>query len=423
MEPEYNSDSTTDTATSDCVGVYWGGQLVYDNDIWGFKSDLKEIWDETAAQSILNTVSDGPGLILLHKLVQITADTHANFIKSGVFKLLVTDILESKNIVEAVATLYHLIKNVDKTSDLPNFFFKLPINAKLAKIMLRDNLLDTQHLIIGIMMKIWKYFPTKNEISTEQCKIAMGYAWGIEKYCSCVVADFGSRDKDKLVKMANICASSVKLLYQLMKTFDQFTNVKPVIDELLWIALQYGWTGFRHVWMGIYGCIMIANSYCTSTQRLIISYMCLNSLKLFIPQTQEMVMESLWLIMRDTKSNQELAQIFDEQFLQEMFSVENISTKCMSTLLDFATKFVHINGSILIIAIPLIEQVFMDQKKYSKNIALALQLIEKILAQPDGYESLQEYQVVQQILEYCENKLVPVSILKVLDAKGHCICD
>ena len=87
MEPEYNSDSTTDTATSDCVGVYWGGQLVYDNDIWGFQADLKDIWDETAAQSILNTVSDGPGLILLHKLVEITDHTHANFIKSGVFTI------------------------------------------------------------------------------------------------------------------------------------------------------------------------------------------------------------------------------------------------------------------------------------------------------------------------------------------------
>ena len=422
MEPEYNSDSTTDTATSDCVGVYWGGKLVYDNDIWGFQADLKDIWDETAAQSILNAVSDGPGLILLHKLVQITDITHANFIKSGVFKLLVTDILESNNIVEGVATLYHLIKNVHKTSDLPNFFFKQPINAQLAKIMLRCKLLDTQHQIIRIMMKIWKYFPTKNEISTEQYKIAMWYAFGIENYCKSVVPVFDSPDKDAQVKMTQICASSVKLLYQMMHTFNKFNNVKPVMEQLMWIALQYGWTGFTKVWFAIYGCITLANSYFNSTQRLIACNICLNGFKLFTQETQDWAVESLWYIIGDTKSNQELGKIFDEYFLQEMFGVEDISAKCMCTLLSFAKKFVNINGSVLFMAIPLIGQVFMDQKKYSTNISLALKLIEKILAQPDGYESLQEYQVVQQIMEYYETKLVPISILKVLDAKGHCIC-
>ena len=286
MQPEYDSTSTTDTATSECRPVFWGGQLVYDVDVWGFNQDLKVVWDDYAATSILKTIANGTGLELLNNLVRISKDCHEYFIKNGVFELLVNEIMssDSQNITGAVEALYYLVRDY-KADKLPQCMLNQETNEKLVFIMLHCKLLDIQKRVIRMLMWLWKYFGKQNKISTEQYKIALLYVvWALDKYSE-VVRLFVTNDENERIKMHKLCFMALKLVYQMMFTFSQYTNVKPIMIKLMGVGLLYSWTGVERVWFTIAACMEFGIRYLPRIQRYVVAYTLFNGFKSSDKQT------------------------------------------------------------------------------------------------------------------------------------------
>ena len=426
MEPEYDSTSTVDTATSERRAVFWGGQLVYDIDLWGFDGDLKVKWDENAAKTILSTISNGSGLILLKKLVQISEDSHQFFIKNGVFELLSNEILSEntdEHIIGAAEALYYLVVHLQNRNDNPSYYAKIvlnyALNEKLILIMLHCKLLDVQKHVIRTLIKIWNSFGIGKKLCTEQYKIGMVYIWGLEKYVFMIAPRFlTTEDEDERVQLESLCFSMLKLTYNMMYKFVQYSNVKRIIALLMLVAFLYSFTGLERVWFVIQGCIDLAHDHLSSMQRYVCVYWLFDGFKSSDKQTQAWAAKGLWHIIRNTSDNEELTKIFNPNVVETMFGLVDISDDCLKWLLKCAQKLSKIKTSILRSIIPLIEQLLTKPDIYPTSISLGLQFIEKIFNQRNGYQFLHKRQLVGKLVEYGTDAVLSRGIIKVLEARG-----
>lgn len=417
MEPEYDSDSTVD-ADAPISPVMWNGVSVYDEDKWRFKKDLIDIWDGKVAKQILHScLTDNSALVLMHNLIKISDEARLEFIKQDVWQILVNGI-NGDYTADCVAALQTLMSKTSKTS-VPEVVCCKSTVQRLIFVMLHCSVLQVHRDCLQILIKVWMSY----------CMADKKHDFAVVHHIGMLLLDAGDQyehdlrtmildekremDSNETTLFKDCYRLVMTLLYRLLNAFQKFPRI---LVNIFGVMLKYCVTQLPEVWHIFALSINSVGSKLPVAKISFLAHVCLAGLNIKNIMLQESAAEGLWFILRDITDKTQVDKIFTTQFIHAAFdyqSVSQLSTQTFSTLLSCIDKLSDIKPDVSLELVAFIGQA-LHRHKPDNIMTKGLNLMEKILEQPDGFDCIEKEKLMKKTVaayKAIKNKLVKKCVM------------